>query len=456
MKSEETFMRFARRSAFSSALAAALFAISPLAADDGDFDPSWGGDGISFGFANSVPRSAGVAPDQQVYFSGNTTLPDDSEFEWWRSENEGNGQWYGCSHGLALLDNFDIREILFDGSDRLLYAGTMSAFGTETVERAFVARFQSFTGGESCTLDTSFSGAGWEYFDDAPFCDTEDCRLIDIEVTADSTTRYIALLESVQNAVISKYFLLGLTESGSLDPNFNAGTFLPVTAADGALLGGGAAELAVDRGNRALVLYSFYDPDGNFDLDVALNRYLQTGVLDGTFATNGRKLIDADDLQDTSVRALALGSDGRVGYATWNSDNYSKVRVFDPAITTSAGDTLDQREVAAIAFDGLGRLLVTADVANGDGAEVSRWLWTLSPLAFDLDDAFALNGIRFIDIDAGGGDAEAPVDIESPGGQPMVLVSADQSGGGKQTFLVRLQNSLVFADGFEWGSTKFW
>ena len=38
----------------------------------------------------------------------------------------------------------------------------------------------------------------------------------------------------------------------------------------------------------------------------------------------------------------------------------------------------------------------------------------------------------------------------------MILVDVDQVGGGNRAVLVRLENSLVFADGFEWGSTRFW
>jgi len=429
----------------------------PLAADDGDLDPTWGGDGISWGFGNSVPRASGVAPDQQLYFTGRMTLPDDSELEWWRSYNSGDGAWYGCGWGPPLLDNFDIREVLFDSSDRLLFAGTMTVFGTETVERAFVARFETFTGGENCTLDTAFSGAGWEYFDNAPYCDTEDCRLIDIEESGDATTRYVALLESVQNALVSKYYLVGLTASGNLDPNFGGGAFVPVTAADFAATGGGAAELAVDRANRPYVLYSFYDPNANFDLDVALNRYLQTGdSLDGTFATGGRLLIDAADFQDTVARALDIGSDGRLGYGLWSSDNLSKIRVFDRSMASSVGDILEQRDVKALAFDGLGRLLVASNVLSGDGMEIGRWIPNFGTFLLLEDDDFGVAGVRFVDIDGGGGNAESPVDIETPGGQPMILVEADGTSAGSQAYLIRLENSLVFADGFEWGSTKYW
>ena len=64
--------------------------------------------------------------------------------------------------------------------------------------------------------------------------------------------------------------------------------------------------------------------------------------------------------------------------------------------------------------------------------------------------------MRFVDIDNGGGNTETPVDLQFPGGQPMVLAETDAEAGGKEAVLVRLENSLIFADGFEWGSTKFW
>lgn len=435
-------------------LAASLIPASPLSAGDGDLDPTWGGDGISAAFANSVPRASAVAEDQRLYFTGNTTLPDDSEFEWWRDNNSGGGQWNGCGAEVTLLDNFDILETLFDSSDRLLFAGTMTVFGSETVDRAFVARF---TSGESCSLDDTFSGAGWEYFDDAPYCDTEDCRLIDIEESRDATTRYVALLESVQGSFVSKYYLVGLTASGNLDPNFGSGGFALATAPDLAPMSGDDAELAVDAANRPYVLFSFYDPDVSGDLDVGLDRFQSDGDPDTTFGTGGFMMIDSADFEVTFARALAIGSDGRIGYGLFNgSDNDSKVRVFKPSFESSVGDVLTHLEIGALAFDGLGRLLVASDPTNGDGMEITRWTPVFSTGFLLQDEAFGVLGVRFVDIDGGGANIETAIDLETPGGRPMILVEADQSAGAKQAFLVRLQNDLVFADGFEWGSTKFW
>ena len=446
-------LRLAPRSAL--LFAAALLAAATLRAGDGDLDPTWGGDGISHGMSNNVPRASGVAPDQQLYFTGRTTLPDDSEFEWWRDGSSGNGQWWGSSQAIPFLDNFDIREVLFDSSDRLLFAGTMTALGTETVARAFVARFESFSDGETGTLDSSFSGAGWAYFDDAPYCDTEDCRLIDIEESRDATTKYIALLERVTGVVTADYILLGLTATGALDANFGIDGRSYVPAPEFAFTGGGA-DLVVDSQNRPYVHLSFFDPSASGDLDTVLVRFASDGDLDPTFPGGGLLLIDTGDALDSVSGGLAIGSDGRIGVAAVRLDgDNSFVRVFDRTFALSAQTTVSPAHIGALAFDGLGRLLYGWDSAVGDGAGLGRLLVQFG-VGLDSDDTFGQGGSRFFDIDAGGANGETPLDIEFPAGQPLLLVEADQAASGKQTNLVRFENALIFADGLEWGSTKFW
>lgn len=425
-----------------------------LPAADGAFDTSWGGDGISPGYPDSNPRSAAVAPDGLFYFTGETSLPDISEFEYLRNESSGGSTWYACSMGVSLLDNFDIRKILFDEEGKMLFAGTATVFGTETVERAFIARL---TGAPACTLDGTFSGAGWEYFDDAPYCDTEDCRLVDLELSNDATTRYIALLEAVQNILVSDYYLVGLTAAGNLDPNFGTGGFAPVTAANLGLLGGGTASLAVDAANRPYVFHSYYDPNANFDLDSALTRFFSDGDLDGSFGTAGSKFFAVNDSEDTIARSVAIGNDGRLGFA-WQSieNSNSTVMALEPVSGATAGSAVASRDIRIVAFDDLGRLLTASDVLGGDGLEIGRRIVvfnsTLSP-----DPTFGVSGVRFVDIDYGSSNAaDLPVDLQFPGGKPLVLIETAQTAGGNQAVLVRLESSLIFADGFEWGSTRFW
>lgn len=74
----------------------------------------------------------------------------------------------------------------------------------------------------------------------------------------------------------------------------------------------------------------------------------------------------------------------------------------------------------------------------------------------DLDPTFPGGGLLLIDTGDAVDSVSGALAIEFPAGQPLLLVEADQAASGKQTNLVRFENALIFADGLEWGSTKFW
>ena len=167
-------------------------------------------------------------------------------------------------------------------------------------------------------------------------------------------------------------------------------------------------------------------------------------------------LIDTGDALDSVSGALAIGSDDRVAVAALRLEDASTfVRVFDRTFALSAQTTVTPAGVQALAFDGLGRLLYAWDNASGDGAGLGRLLVQFGS-GLVADSNFGQGGSRFFDIDAGGANGELPLDVETPGGRPLILVAADQASSGKQANLVRFENALIFADGFEWGSTKFW
>lgn len=430
-------------------IAAVLTAAAALHAADGVLDPTWGGDGVSDGYPNSRPWAGAVDDRQRYLLTGDIGTLDRTEIETVTNITDGGGIWEGCINGVPFLDNFVLRQAIFDSSNRLLLAGVTTVFGTATVERAFIARF---TAADPCTFDTSFSGAGWEYFDLPSFCDTQDCRLVDFAESDDSTTRYVALLESVVNSLRSDYYLVGLTAAGDLDPNFSTDGFAPVTGPGLGLLAGGGAQLVVDPANRIYVLHSFYDPAVALDLDTALTRFQSTGAIDTTFADMGSFLINQDS-EDTLPRALVVGPDGRIGFAVYGlTTSFSLLGALRIANLDAAFFEVAGRDIRALAFDGLGRLLYTHDLPTSDGMGVERLLVTFGS-GMSADPAFTP---LVLDIDDGGNTAERPVDIATPAGRPMILVDVDQVGGGNRAVLVRLENSLVFADGFEWGSTKFW
>ena len=435
---------------FGLLFAAALTAAAPLHATDGALDLTWGGDGVSDGAYNSQPWAGAVDDRQRYWLTGDIGTLDRTEIETRTNINEGGGFWEGCINGVAFLDNFVLRQAIFDSANRLLLAGVTTVFGTETTERAFIARF---TAADPCIFDTTFSGAGWEYFDLPSFCDTEDCRLVDLAESAVPTTRYVALLESVVNALRSNYYLVGLTAAGNLDPNFSTDGFAPVTGPGLGLLAGGGAKLVVDAANRIYVLHSFYDPVVALDLDTAFTRFQSNGALDTTFGDSGSNVIASSDSEDTLPRAFAIGPDGRMALAYYNLTTSSSM-LAALQVATGSGIGLPEagRDVKALAFDGLGRLLYTYDLPSGDGMGAERHLVNFGS-GMPADPAFTP---LVLDIDDGGNTAERPVDIATPAGRPMILVDVDQIGGGNRATLVRLENSLVFADGFEWGSTKFW
>lgn len=435
---------------FGLLFAAAWAAAASLHATDGALDLTWGGDGGSQGYPSSVPWAGAVDDRQRYLLTGDIGLPDRSEIETLTNINDGGGFWEGCINGVAFLDNFVIRQAIFDSSNRLLLAGVTTVFGTETTERAFIARF---TAADPCAFDTSFSGAGWEIYDSPAFCDTEDCRLVDLAESDDPTTRYVALLESVVNSLRSDYYLVGLTAAGNLDPNFSSDGFAPVTGPGLGLLAGGGAKLVVDPANRIYVLHSFYDPAVALDLDTAFTRFLSNGDLDTAFGDSGSNIINPIDSDDTLPRAFAIGPDGRLALAYYNlTTSASTLAAMQVATGSGIGFPIAAREVKALAFDGLGRLLYTYDLPSGDGMGAERLLVNFGS-GMPADPAFTP---LVLDIDDGGNTAERPVDIATPAGRPMILVDVDQIGGGNRATLIRLQNSLIFADGFEWGSTKFW
>ena len=134
-------------------------AAAPVVATDGVLDPTWGGDGVSDGYPNSRPWAGAVDDRQRYLLTGDIGTLDRTEIETVTNITDGGGIWEGCINGVAFLDNFVLRQAIFDSANRLLLAGVTTVFGTETVERAFIARF---TAADPCTFDTTFSGAGWE------------------------------------------------------------------------------------------------------------------------------------------------------------------------------------------------------------------------------------------------------------------------------------------------------
>ena len=135
------------------------------------------------------------------------------------------------------------------------------------------------------------------------------------------------------------------------------------------------------------------------------------------------------------------------------------VRVFESGASgaPTIGTGFSASAIAALAVDGLGRIVMARDT-GADGFRVDRLLASF-PDELAPDAQFGLNGSRFVDVDHPGGNGdETAVALVVEGGDYYVFVDADGSIAEDEHVVVpvRLVGSLLFADGFESQSLRFW
>jgi hypothetical protein len=354
--------------------------------------------------------------------------------------------------------------MIVDRDGRALFAGAIALFGSETVDRAFVGRsMASASGLPFGAFDDSFASVGWEFFDDTTFCDTESCRFVDIAETVAGSPRYVLLLERTVGGISADYYLVGLEANGDLDTSFGASGYRKVAAGNIGQTIVSAAQLEVDTEGRSYVLHGFIDPDDGGDFDAGLTRFDAGGDLDATWGDAGTYLIDGIDAPPIAAvpGALAIGPAGEIvlGWNRLTPPELGIVRVFESgaagASTVATG--LSASEIRAIAVDGLGRIVVARDTGS-DGFRVDRF-FALFPGGVVGDNSFGTIGSRFVDVEYPGGNGdERVVALVVEGGDYYVFADADGSvaHGEHVVVPVRLVGSLLYADGFESQSTRFW
>ncbi|MGE0641848.1 MAG: hypothetical protein AB7G12_04835 [Thermoanaerobaculia bacterium] len=456
-----------RAGLFGVAVAALVWGLSqPAYAGDGDFDQDWGVGGIGAGYTNFRVEAATATRTGAAAFLG-ADLSDVDEISAIWGEEPGVGAWSSCcgwEFGVPFLERFETRAVMVDREGRALFAGAAGFFPTGAVDRAFVGRSTAAANGLPFgPFDTSFSGSGWAFFDDATFCDTESCRFVDIAETDAGSPRYILLLERTVGGLAADYYLVGLAANGDLDTSFGASGYRQVAAANLGQTAVSRAQLEVDAAGRSYVLHGFFDPDDAGDVDVGLTRFTAGGSLDATWGSAGTFFVDEDEVPAIAnvPGALALGPAGQIvfGWTRLTPPLEGGVRVFASGATGAAtiGTGFSDSWIRTLLVDGLGRILATRDV-GADGFRVDRLL-TLFPGGIVHDNSFGTVGSRFVDVDhAGGNGDDTPVALVVEGGDYYVFVDADGSAAEDEHVVVpvRLLGSLLFADGFEWGSTHFW
>jgi len=444
-----------RRTTLASlALLAALLA-APARAADGDQDPTFAAAGVLGAEPFYVMRAAARLPDQDVAIVGTLDYLVDPYLDWLRIASDGH-VIQECGHSIPFLASFTGRAVLADRNGNLVVGGSATITGSESQERAILARFDA---ADVCdTLDLDWSANGWQLLDSESFCDTEDCTVVGLAEAPTAFPRLFALLQVRVSTSSSRYFVIAFQSSGSVNPLFGTNGYAEVAATDLGAMSSRGARLAVDPQGRPLVLGTRLDPVTSGDLDPVIMRFTTAGAADETFHAGGYVVLDANSTADAVGSALAVAPDGTI-YAAANSletDNTGMVYCQRAGGSGWSGAGHGDSPIAAIALQGDGKLLTVINSTVGDVVVVYRQIPSAANCNGASDPSFgSLSGHEFYDVDLGGADGQRVGSIVLSEGRPILLGNADTNAT-DGLFAIRLRNRFLFADGFEVGSRALW
>jgi uncharacterized delta-60 repeat protein len=455
-----------------AALAVALVAPPPVAAADGDLDPTFHGDGryqTEFGLWGDFEIADVLeAPDGRLVVSG-LNRPEGSAPPrfFWQALGDGAATTDDRCELVPLGGGTDVSggAAAFDGQGRLLIAGGAVYGGSR---RIAVARYLY----PACELDDAFDGDGYATFD----------LLAGEEFVEDvAVERHGRILLAGAGVSAGQYdaLVVRLLGSGALDSSFNFVGWIQVDvyteAADdlataiGTFPGVGplpdptwVVGYAEDPdtqpgggpGTAGFVLK--FDPAGAPDPD--FGTLPQTGVvrieyarwdylLSGAFDPRGDRLL---------VTGWGLANSPPVGQTG------GTLTALDPQYgffsSTLDGDGrmyfLPFREPEAVAVDGLGRILL-AGTNRSTAPEYDFLVYRLLPDGA-FDPTFSGDGQLFVDFGADPDDHDFGRAVALLPGGVAVAGAAESSLGDPVVGAARLKSALLFADGFEAGTLSAW
>jgi len=462
---------------------AALLAVSlaPLAAADGDFDPTFGfGSGyVTWNGGGSVEVADGVAlADGTLIGVGTYDTPSTAPVLHWQAFSRTGiqlnracylapGQLFAFSsgsHGLTAL---------VDSAGRLLIGGWARFPITGAAERPIVAAFDLSQPG--CVLDSSFSGDGWLVLP-GPSANTctgsLDCRVVDLveirpETGAVAEPRIVAEMEVSTGNSFFDTRIVALTQDGTIDSGFGAGGFSDMYLTDYENAGFRYPIEVDGRGRIVLAGAAFHN---GLRYPIAC-RSTADGAIDVDFANEGSLALDLPagpgSTRERLASETAVLSNGRYLFSGENFDDA------DPG-SWPRGDlhfpqpgAVDYDDVWTVGIRAVGPVPLAAQ-GNARTIAVVNERWNAGGTAFSeatvvqrwgeafADPLFATQGERVIDFDFGGGNKETVAEALLSSGRIVLAGTADETPTTTTGFLVRLNNSYLFADGFEWGTAADW
>lgn len=354
--------------------------------------------------------------------------------------------------------NGDYFERIVTHGDRFFFAGYSYGPPPENDTQAFVVAIDRNT----CQIDTSFSGPGGRFWQ-------VDGNLWTggLAVNPNGSVRLVAGYGPPDWSQINLVWK-GWNAGGGNDAGFAMG--LESFGVSFFLTGG-----MVRQPDGKLVIVGTIT-EANGDKDVGVLRLTTAGLLDSTFGVDGivRFSYDWFDSGDDRAEAVAVLPDRRLvvaGSIERPNGTDAAVAVLTPSggldgnfgafgrYTFEFGVAGMSDKVRAVAVQGDGKILVAGstgpDYLEADtefGVARLRSTGT-SP----LDPSFGYGGLRIIPFDVGGYQRDSATDIAlDPQGRIVVAGYAETATSVRGVAAVRLTNSYIFADSFEWASLQAW
>ncbi|MFN7942198.1 MAG: hypothetical protein U0X73_11405 [Thermoanaerobaculia bacterium] len=453
-------------------LIAALAAAGPstVIATDGDVDLTYQSAGQGFAIfgapGDASPARLLAAPDGNLvvlyHWTDQNGTPRQDR---WR-QVFATGYGPPCSLVQGSVTEMSVRGAAFDSLGRLIVVGTEYA-GTQ---RIVVERFLY----PDCTLDPDFDGNGLAAYlaGEGPY----GVAIVPRRVGLFPLTRQVYDLVGTLVPGATHLVVLRLDDDGALDTTWGGGDGRVEISLSGAHLY--AEDAALDPQGR-IVVASQCQFDASLNWAFAVTRVLSDGTPDPGFSGVGTRIVDFDLLENgtDSAFAVALANDGRiavVGSAESVGDDVMALAVLLPNGNldgTFSGDgrltyggPLDvQTSGRFVVFQSDGRLLVGGSTYRLAGSAVftpalevgfvERYRPDGSP-----DPAFGDAGLAeptlatYPDLGSSATAIAAGAD-----GRPLLAGGLERDGTALHDgWIARLDNALIFADGFESGTTGAW
>lgn len=443
-------------------LAAALLT-SPLAAADGDLDPTFDGGAFTLAWTSGHARATVLEPlAAGELLVGGTVGDAPGEIEGWavaKLESDGTRElaWSfafqivqaGDETMAATGELYDMRR---DASDRTYLAGVAEA-GIDN-DLPMLARLEP-----AGSLDDTFDGNGLLVVTDMP-AEWDEIETEAAAILADGRSVFVGSCNFCPIDGETWVWVTRRLADGSPDLSFSGDGWLTFRFADEEL--SHAVAVAVDESERILVsgYISFL-----LSTDTYLARLAASGAMDNAFG-GGDGIVGP--LEVPSLRTLALDpSTGRIagGSGSVGAPGAGQVSVFtatgapDATFSSDGQVDLDLEEgtsLHALTFQSDGKLLA-AGAIDANGTNEGGFFLARLTANGALDDTFDDNGVKRVEFDAAPNVRDRAYAVVTMAGRLVAAGYAGEGGGQDEEMgIVRTQNAQIFSDGFERNSTGAW